>query len=195
MIGIAASSAAPNTVLVAGVAAIVAGSMSMAAGEYVSVSSQRDVERADIERERREQVTSPDMELQELATIYIRRGLTKELATKVAEQLMRADPLGSHLRDELGISDATRARPFQAAFVSAGSFALGGLPILLVMALSGSRLRVPLTAAIALVLLAVLGGVGGRLGGAPALRAALRVTGGGGLAMALTALIGHWAGP
>jgi vacuolar iron transporter family protein len=168
--------------------------MSMAAGEYVSVSSQRDAERADTERERQEQASSPEMELDELAGIYVRRGLGRELARTVAKELMRVDPLGSHLRDELGISEITRARPIQAALVSALSFALGALPGLLVMIFAPAGLRIPITAATAIVLLATLGAIGGRLGGAPAGRAALRVTVGGGLAMAITALIGRWAG-
>ena len=173
---------------------MVAGAMSMAAGEYVSVGSQLDVEKADTERERQEQVTSPEMELDELAGIYARRGLGRELARTVAKELMRVDPLGSHLRDELGMSDATRARPLQAALVSAASFALGAVPGLLVMMLAPAALRIPLTAATAIVLLATLGAIGGKLGGAPPGRAALRVTVGGGLAMALTAAIGRLAG-
>jgi len=194
MIGVAASSATRGQTVLVGVAGLVAGAMSMAAGEYVSVGSQLDVEKADTERERQEQVTSPEMELDELAGIYARRGLGRELARTVAKELMRVDPLGSHLRDELGMSDATRARPLQAALVSAASFALGAVPGLLVMMLAPAALRIPLTAATAIVLLATLGAIGGKLGGAPPGRAALRVTVGGGLAMALTAAIGRLAG-
>jgi len=194
MIGVAASSASHGQTVLAGVAGLVAGAMSMAAGEYVSVGSQLDVEKADTERERQEQVTSPEMELDELAGIYARRGLGRELARTVAKELMRVDPLGSHLRDELGMSEATRARPLQAALVSAASFALGAVPGLLVMMLAPAALRIPLTAATAIVLLATLGAIGGKLGGAPPVRAALRVTVGGGLAMALTAAIGRLAG-
>jgi vacuolar iron transporter family protein len=194
MIGVAASSASRGATVLAGVAGLVAGAMSMAAGEYVSVSSQRDAEKADTERERQEQASSPEMELDELAGIYVRRGLGRELARTVARELMRVDPLGSHLRDELGISELTRARPIQAALVSALSFALGAMPGLLVMIFAPAGLRILMTAATAIVLLALLGAIGGRLGGAPPGRAALRVTVGGGLAMALTALIGRWAG-
>jgi len=194
MIGVAASSASHGQTVLAGVAGLVAGAMSMAAGEYVSVGSQLDVEKADTERERQEQVTSPEMELDELAGIYARRGLGRELARTVAKELMRVDPLGSHLRDELGMSEATRARPLQAALVSAASFALGAVPGLLVMMLAPAALRIPLTAATAIVLLATLGAIGGKLGGAPPGRAALRVTIGGGVAMALTAAIGRLAG-
>jgi VIT1/CCC1 family predicted Fe2+/Mn2+ transporter len=194
MIGVAASSASRGATVLAGVAGLVAGAMSMAAGEYVSVSSQRDAEKADTERERKEQASSPEMELDELAGIYVHRGLGRELARTVARELMRVDPLGSHLRDELGISELTRARPIQAALVSALSFALGAMPGLLVMIFAPAGLRILMTAATAIVLLALLGAIGGRLGGAPPGRAALRVTVGGGLAMAITALIGRWAG-
>ena len=194
MIGVAASSASRGQTVLAGLAGLVAGAMSMAAGEYVSVSSQLDAEKADTERERQEQVTSPEMELDELAGIYARRGLGRELARTVAKELMRVDPLGSHLRDELGMSEATRARPLQAALVSAASFALGAVPGLLAMIFSPAALGIPLTAATAILLLATLGAIGGKLGGAPPARAALRVTVGGGLAMALTAAIGRLAG-
>jgi VIT1/CCC1 family predicted Fe2+/Mn2+ transporter len=194
MIGVAASSASRGQTVLAGVAGLVAGAMSMAAGEYVSVSSQLDAERADTERERQEHVTSPEMELEELAGIYARRGLGRDLARTVAKELMRVDPLGSHLRDELGMSEATRARPLQAALVSAASFALGAAPGLVVMMLAPASLRIPLTAAAAISLLATLGAIGGKLGGASPGRAALRVTFGGGLAMAVTAAIGRLAG-
>ncbi len=194
MIGVAASSASRGSTVIAGIAGLVAGAMSMATGEYVSVSSQRDVEDADIAREKLEQATSPETEVDELANIYVRRGLSSELARTVAIKLMKKDSLGSHLRDELGISETTRARPVQAALVSAISFALGAFLPLLVMVFSPAEARIGATACAALVLLAVLGAVGGRLGGAPPLRAGLRVTVGGGLAMALTALIGHWVG-
>jgi len=194
MIGVAASSASRGQTVLAGLAGLVAGAMSMAAGEYVSVSSLLDAEKADTERERQEQVSSPEMELEELAGIYARRGLNRELARTVAKELMRVDPLGSHLRDELGMSEATRARPLQAALVSAASFALGAVPGLLVMMLAPAPLGIPLTATTAILLLATLGALGGKLGGAPPARAALRVTVGGGLAMALTAAIGRLAG-
>lgn len=194
MIGVAASNASRSAVLVAGLAGLVAGAGSMAAGEYVSVSSQRDTELADIARERREQIVSPDHELEELTDIYVQRGLDPELAHQVAVQMHEADPLGSHLRDELGITDETRARPLQAALVSAFSFATAGVIPILAMLVSPYSVRVPVIAAAALVALAVLGAIGGRLGGAPRRRAALRVVLGGGIAMALTALIGALLG-
>lgn len=194
MIGVAASSAPKSATVLAGLAGMVAGAMSMAAGEYVSVSSQADAEKADSERERQEQATDPDLELEELTGIYVRRGLNRELARTVAKELMQVDPLGSHLRDELGITEATRARPLQAALVSAASYALGAFPVLLVMILAPMEVRILFTAAAAIFLLAALGAVGGRIGGASSIRAALRVTVGGSLAMAVTALIGRWAG-
>jgi vacuolar iron transporter family protein len=194
MIGVAASNAGRSAVLVAGLAGLVAGAGSMAAGEYVSVSSQRDAELADIARERREQIVSPDHELEELTQIYVGRGLDPALAHQVAVQMHEADPLGSHLRDELGITDITRARPLQAALVSAVSFATAGLVPILAMLVAPAGARVPVIAAAALVALAVLGAVGGRLGGAPRGRAAVRVVLGGGIAMAVTALIGSLIG-
>lgn len=194
MIGVAASNAGRSAVLVAGLAGLVAGAGSMAAGEYVSVSSQRDAELADIARERREQIVSPDHELEELTQIYVERGLDPGLAHQVAVQMHEADPLGSHLRDELGITDITRARPLQAALVSAVSFATAGLVPILAMLVAPAGARVPVIATAALVALAVLGAVGGRLGGAPRGRAAVRVVLGGGIAMAVTALIGSLIG-
>jgi vacuolar iron transporter family protein len=194
MIGVAASNAGRSPVLVAGLAGLVAGAGSMAAGEYVSVSSQRDAELADIARERREQIVSPDHELEELTQIYVGRGLDPALAHQVAVQMHEADPLGSHLRDELGITDITRARPLQAALVSAVSFATAGLVPILAMLVAPAGARVPVIATAALVALAVLGAVGGRLGGAPRGRAAVRVVLGGGIAMAVTALIGSLIG-
>lgn len=193
-IGVAAAAASRSAILVAGLAGLVAGAMSMAAGEYVSVSSQRDAERADITLERQQQQADPDLELAELTDIYVRRGLDPDLAGTVAATLMQADPLGAHLRDELGLSDHTRARPVQAAVVSAASFAVGaGLPLLALL-LAPPASRIAVIAASALGLLALLGVLGGRLGGAAARRAAVRVTVGGGLAMAATALIGRLVG-
>jgi len=194
VIGVAAAAASRGAVLLAGVAGLVAGATSMAAGEYVSVSTQRDAERADIRRERRELAADPEFERAELTEIYVRRGLDRELAATVAERLMAVDPLGSHVRDELGLQPGVLARPLQAAVVSALSFAVGAaLPLaLIVLAPMGGR--IPVTALAALLLLALLGVVGARLGGAPAGRAALRVIAGGGLAMALTALIGQLVG-
>lgn len=194
MLGVAAASASQSAILIAGVAGLVAGSMSMAVGEYVSVSSQRDAEKADIAREKRELDVQPEVELAELATIYVRRGVDRTLAMQVAEQLSAHDRLGAHMRDELGIDQALLARPMQAAWISATSFALfAALPIggLLV---APEGWRIPVIAALSLVSLAVLGAVGGHLGGAPLGRAALRVTIGGALAMIVTAVVGRLVG-
>jgi len=194
MIGVAASSASKEAILVAGVAGLVAGAMSMAVGEYVSVSSQRDAEQADVARETRELASRPRAELNELALIYVKRGLEKELAMKVAEQLSARDRLGAHLRDELGIDQASLARPMQAAWISVASFAsFAGVPIVALLVASPA-LRIPAIAALSLVSLAALGAFGGHLGGAPLGRAALRVTLGGALAMAVTAAIGRIVG-
>jgi vacuolar iron transporter family protein len=194
IIGVAASSASRGAVLVAGLAGLVAGAMSMAAGEYVSVSSQRDAERADIDLERRQLAADPAVELAELTDIYVRRGLDREIAATVADRLTSVDPLGAHLRDELGFSHAARARPGQAAVVSAASFAVGAAAPLLAVLLAPVANRIAATAAATLLLLAVLGAIGGRLGGAPAAPAALRVAVGGGLAMLVTAVIGRLVG-
>jgi VIT1/CCC1 family predicted Fe2+/Mn2+ transporter len=194
LIGVAASHAARSTILLAGTAGLVAGALSMAAGEYVSVGSQRDAERADIARETGELAGNPDAELRELTQIYIRRGLEPDLAERVAEDLTRRDALGSHLRDELGLTEAVMARPLQAALVSAVSFAVGAFIPILAMLLSPEALRIAVIGSVALVLLASLGALGGRIGGASPGRAALRVTVGGSLAMALTAVIGRLVG-
>jgi len=194
VIGVAAAAASRNSVVLAGVAGLVAGATSMAAGEYVSVSSQRDAEQADISRERRELAADPEFEQTELTEVYVRRGLDRELAATVAEQLMAADPLGSHVRDELGLQPGALARPLQAAVVSALSFAVGAaVPLILIVA-APIGIRIPVTALAALAMLGLLGAVGARLGGAGAGRAALRVTIGGGLAMVLTAVIGQLVG-
>ena len=194
LIGVAAASASRSALVVAGIAGLVAGAMSMATGEYNSVSSQRDTERADIERESREQHTQPERELDELAAIYARRGLDPQLARAVAEQLHAGDPLGAHLRDELGIVEAGRARPLQAATVSAASFAVAAsLPVLAVIAAPAS-VRIPAVVVVSLVALTFLGIFGARLGGAPPARAAVRVVIGSGLAMGLTAAIGALVG-
>jgi VIT1/CCC1 family predicted Fe2+/Mn2+ transporter len=190
MVGVAASSASARAILVAGVAALVAGSMSMAVGEYVSVSSQRDAERADIAREQRELAADPQAEQNELVKIYVQRGLDRELAIKVAEQLGLHDRLGTHLRDELGIEQVALARPLQAAWISAASFAVFASVPIAALLVAPSVFRILVIAAVSLVSLAVLGGFGARLGGAPILRASLRVTIGGALAMASTAAIG-----
>jgi VIT1/CCC1 family predicted Fe2+/Mn2+ transporter len=194
LIGVAAANASRSELVVAGVAALVAGAMSMATGEYNSVSSQRDTERADIAREIREQRVEPERELDELTMIYVRRGLEPTLARSVAEQLHRADPLGAHLRDELGIVDAGRARPAQAAGVSAASFAAAAsLPLVAAIA-TPSVARIPTVVVASLAALALLGVAGARLGGAPPARAAVRVLVGSGLAMGLTAAIGALVG-
>ena len=194
MIGVAASSASREAVLIAAVAGLVAGAMSMAVGEYVSVSAQRDAERADVERETRELAHQPRAELKELALIYVKRGLDKELAMKVAEQLSTRDRLGAHLRDELGIDQESLARPLQAAWISAASFASFAVVPIVAVLVAPTSLRIPAIAAVSLVTLAGLGAFGGHLGGAPLGRAALRVTIGGALAMAVTAAIGRIVG-
>jgi VIT1/CCC1 family predicted Fe2+/Mn2+ transporter len=194
MIGVAASAASKATILVAGVAGLVAGAMSMAVGEYVSVSSQGDAERADIELERRELAGQPQAELNELAMIYVKRGLAKELAMKVAEQLSAHDRLGAHMRDELGLERSSLARPMQAAWISAASFASFALIPIAALLVAPAAFRIPAIAAMSLMSLAALGAFGGYLGGAPLGRAALRVTVGGALAMAVTAAIGRICG-
>ena len=194
MIGVAASSASQGAILVAGVAGLVAGAMSMAVGEYVSVSSQLDAEQADIELETRELMGQPQAELHELAMIYVKRGLDRELAMKVAEQLSARDRLDAHMRDELRIDQATLARPMQAAWISAASFASFALVPIAGLLIAPAALRIPVVAAVSLASLAALGAFGGYLGGAPLVRASLRVTLGGALAMAVTAVIGRILG-
>jgi len=180
--------------LVAGVAGLVAGAMSMAVGEFVSVSSQRDAERADVEREAGELRDHPDAELKELASIYVKRGLAKDLALQVAQQLSARDQLGAHMRDELGIDPTSLARPVQAAWISAASFGSFALVPIAALLLAPINLRIPMIASLSLLSLAALGAFGGYLGGAAPGRAALRVTLGGALAMLVTALIGRWLG-
>ncbi len=194
IIGVAASSASRSQVLVAGVAGLVAGAMSMAAGEYVSVSSQADTEAADLGREQRELRDDPERELDELSAVYRGRGLDAELARRVAEGLTAHDALGAHARDELGISDTTAARPVQAAFTSAATFAVGAALPLLAAATATGAAQIVVVAVTALVLLSVLGAVGARAGGAPVGAAAARVTFWGALAMGVTALIGSLFG-
>ena len=194
MIGVAASSAPKGAILVAGVAGMVAGAMSMAVGEYVSVSSQRDAEQADIERETGELTEQPEAELRELALIYVKRGLDNELAMKVAQQLSARDRLGAHMRDELGIDQKSLARPLQAAWISAVSFAAFAVLPIAALLVAPASLRLAAIAALSLASLAALGAFGGHLGGAPIGRAALRVTLGGALAMAVTAMIGRMLG-
>jgi VIT1/CCC1 family predicted Fe2+/Mn2+ transporter len=190
LIGIAAAHATHSNVLVAGVAALVGGAMSMAAGEYVSVSSQADTERADLQRERHELKVDNAGEHRELTAIYMSRGLDPVLAKKVAEQLMAHDALGAHARDELGISESLRARPIQAALASAASFAVGAAMPLTVAVLSPVQELIAVLSATTLVFLAILGSVAARVGGAGMLIGAVRVTFWGALAMAITAGVG-----
>lgn len=190
IVGVAASQAPSGEILIAGVAGLVAGAMSMAAGEYVSVSSQADTEQADLERERKELATDHDFEREELAAIYVARGLDQALARQVADQLMAHDALGAHARDELGISEITTARPVQAALASAATFALGAAIPLLTVLIAPATVLIAVVVATSIALLAVLGGVGAHAGGASIVRGALRVTFWGALAMALTAGVG-----
>jgi VIT1/CCC1 family predicted Fe2+/Mn2+ transporter len=194
MLGVAASNASREATLIAGVAGLVAGAMSMAVGEYVSVSSQRDAEEADIAREKEELAMQPQAELRELAGIYVKRGLEAELAMKVAQQLSANDRLGAHLRDELGLDHAALARPLQAAWISAVSFATFASVPIAAMLVAPLALRIPVIAGVSLLCLAGLGAYGAKLGAAPVLPAAVRVTIGGALAMAVTAGIGRLLG-
>ncbi len=190
VLGVAASGAAPKSILIAGVAGLVAGAMSMAAGEYVSVRSQADTEEADLARERRELATDVEAEHDELTGIYVGRGLDPVLARQVAVQLMAHDALGAHARDELGIVDTQRARPVLAALTSAGTFAVGALVPLLVALVTPIRLAPVVVSAAALVLLAGLGGLAAGVGGASTVRGATRVALWGALAMGLTYAVG-----
>lgn len=190
MVGIAAANASAQTLLISGVAALVAGAMSMAAGEYVSVSSQADTEAADLVKESNELISQPEHELRELAGIYQARGLDSQLAMQVAQQLMKHDALGAHARDELGISPSSSAHPVQAALASAMSFAAGAaLPLIAALA-SPAAWLVPIIGGASLVFLILLGIVSARLGGAPAFKAATRVAFWGALAMGITAGVG-----
>jgi vacuolar iron transporter family protein len=194
MVGMVGSGAGFSTVRTAGIAGLVAGAMSMAAGEYVSVSSQRDVEQADLAMEREALEKHPRAELAELTEIWRSRGLTPELAAQVAQQLTEADALGAHARDELGITELAEARPLQAAATSALAFALGAALPILAYVLAPVSARSPLVIGGALAALALLGAVGAALGGAPRLRATVRVAIGGAAAMALTMAIGEVTG-
>ena len=194
VLGVAAAGGGRSAVITAGVAGLAAGAMSMAAGEYVSVSSQRDAERADLARERRELQDDPAGELDELTSIYVDRGLDRELARRVAEQLTAVNPLRAHAREELGLSEAMAARPFQAAAASAAAFTTGALLPLVSIAASPGTLRIGLTIATTLIALAATGWLGARLGSAPTVRAAVRVTIWGGAAMAITSAIGALTG-
>jgi VIT1/CCC1 family predicted Fe2+/Mn2+ transporter len=190
VLGVAAAHATHSNVLVAGVAGLVAGAMSMAAGEYVSVQSQADTEEAELALERAELKADDTGERQELMAIYVARGLDPLLAKQVADQLMVHDALGAHARDELGISDTLRARPIQAAFTSACSFAIGAAMPLLVTAMASPARLIPLVSGTSLLFLAILGGLAARAGGARVALGAIRVTFWGALAMALTAGVG-----
>jgi VIT1/CCC1 family predicted Fe2+/Mn2+ transporter len=194
IVGVAAAHSSQGAVLIAGVAGLVAGAMSMAAGEYVSVSSQADTERADLARERKELDEDDESEHKELAAIYVERGLDPLLAKQVAKQLMAKDALGAHARDELGISVNFIARPVQAALASAISFSIGGVMPLIIVFIAPQKGLVPIVFGTTLVFLAGLGTLAAITGGAPILRAALRVTFWGTLAMGLTAIVGVFFG-
>ena len=194
IVGVAAANSGPGAILVAGLAGLVGGSLSMAAGEYVSVSSQSDIEQADIARERRELATAPEAERRELAGIYVARGLTPELADQVATQLTAHDALGAHARDELGITDLSRAQPMTAALASAASFAVGALPPLLMALVVPAAQVTPVIFGGTLLLLLALGAFAAHLGGAALWRGALRVAFWGVAAMGVTGLVGHFFG-
>jgi len=194
IIGVAAASATQHSILIAGVAGLVAGAMSMAAGEYVSVSSQSDTEKADLELERQSLEQNFEFERDELAEIYEGRGLDPALARQVSDQLMAHDALGAHARDEIGISETVNAKPVQAAFSSAGTFVVGAvLPLIVAWAIPGPQLILAVAAS-SLVFLALLGGLAARAGGAPIIVGTIRVTFWGALAMALTAAVGRLFG-
>jgi len=190
IVGVAAAASGPSEILLAGIAGLVAGAMSMAAGEYVSVSSQADTENADLDRERAELATDIEAERQELAQIYEQRGLDSALARQVAEQLMAKDALGAHARDELGISEITTARPIQAAMASAATFSIGALMPLLTALIAPTSWVVPAVSIASLAFLALLGAIGAKAGGANVLKATIRMTFWGAIAMAITAGIG-----
>lgn len=194
VVGVAAAGPPQNSILLTGVAAVVAGTMSMAAGEYVSVQSQADTEGADIQRERRELETQPEREQAELAAIYVSRGLDEPLAQRVAEKLGSVDALGAHARDELGITETLRARPLQAALASAIAFAVGAIVPVGAVLLSPAAWVAEVTSAVALVTLVILGGTAAYAGGASIARGATRVAFWGGLAMGLTAGVGKLFG-
>jgi VIT1/CCC1 family predicted Fe2+/Mn2+ transporter len=194
VLGVAAADTSRSVILTAGMAGLVAGALSMAVGEYVSVSSQRDTEQADIAKERHELATTPERELAELTTIYRHKGLSAPLARQVAEELSEGDVLKVHLAEELGITDQTMARPIQAMLVSGLSFASGAAIPLIAMAAATDSTRLWVTIVVALIALLGLGSLGARLGGAPRGRAALRVFIGGAAAMGLTMLVGNLFG-
>ena len=190
VIGVAASGTTLKNILIAAISGLVAGAMSMAAGEYVSVSSQADTEKSDLEREKNELENEWDNEVRELTNIYIDRGLDKELAIKVAEQLMERDALGAHVRDELGITEVHRARPIQAALASAATFAIGAAMPVMLAAFSGTSYVILTVSVSTLIFLALLGAIAAKTGGANVIVGALRVTFWGALAMGITAVVG-----
>jgi VIT1/CCC1 family predicted Fe2+/Mn2+ transporter len=194
VLAVAASGASRTSIVVAGIAGMTAGALSMAAGEYVSVSSQRDAERADLRLEQRELTNDPAGELRELARIYERRGLPPDLALEVASALSERDALGAHARDELGLTEARLARPLQAAVASASSFAAGAILPLIAVGMAPAGLRALVCVLVTLVALALLGSVGARLGGAPRRRATVRVVAWGAAAMAIASGIGALVG-
>jgi len=194
VVGVAASGATHSAVLIAGFASLVAGAMSMAAGEYVSVSSQADTEKANLARETAELHDQPEFERRELADIYVRRGLEPGLALQVADQLMARDALGAHARDELGISEISTARPLQAAMASAATFSAGAAAPLIVIPFSPQPLFVPVIGGVSTLCLVVLGYLGARAGDAPVARSILRIAGWGVLAMLFTAAVGRLFG-
>jgi VIT1/CCC1 family predicted Fe2+/Mn2+ transporter len=194
IVGVASAGPTKSAILLAAAAGLVAGALSMAAGEYISVSSQSDIEKADLSLEKEELATMPQAEKAELTGIYIERGLSRDLAVQVANQLMAHDALGAHARDELGINEITRARPIQAALASAGSFSVGAAPpALLALLLPTGSLTLGVMV-VTLGLLLILGGVAGKFGGASITKGAIRVAFWGAAAMACTALIGHLFG-
>jgi len=194
MLGVAASHASRSAILTAGLAGLAAGAMAMAAGEYVSVASQRDTERADLTREREELASVPQAELDELTSLYVNRGVDPGLARQVAAQLTAHDPLGAHAHDELGLADATMARPVQAASASAAAFAIGALLPVVALLAAPAAVRTVVIVAVALLALGTLGRLGAAVGGADWRRATARVMVGGALAMAITAAVGRLAG-
>jgi len=194
IVGVAAAGASQSSILLTGVAAVVAGTVSMAAGEYVSVQSQADTENADIEKEKQELEDQPERETAELTSIYVSRGLDEPLARQVAEKLMSADPLGAHARDELGITDTLRARPLQAALASAIFFAAGAMVPIAAAWLAPSVWIAQIASAAALVTLVILGGLAAYAGGASIVRGAVRVAFWGALAMGITAAVGRLFG-
>ena len=194
VVGVASAEPTRAAVMLAAVAGLAAGALSMAAGEYVSVSSQSDTEEADLARERGELADSPEAEREELAGIYVKRGLTPELAGQVADQFMAGDAVAAHARDELGINEITRARPIQAALASAASFAVGATPPVILAALLPEHFLAPGIVGVSVALLLVLGGVAAKVGGAPVGKGAMRVAFWGAVAMGCTALVGRLFG-